>query len=137
METTLQMKSVQTLRKERENKLTELFNSTQLFFAFSEEQFLEGKPELKEGDKLVSIGAGGFLPKSNIEKFEKGFKEIKKWYSKEIKNNKLIEKEIIYEMYNHEVFYTSDLDDIFDMYPNLSKEYLRKLYNKEKQKIDF
>ena len=40
-------------------------------------------------------------------------------------------------MHNHEVFYTSDLDDIFDMYPNLSKEYLRKLYNKEKQKIDF
>lgn len=54
METTLQIKSVQTLKKERENKLSELFKSVQLFFAFSEKQFLEGKPELKEGDKILN-----------------------------------------------------------------------------------
>lgn len=84
-----------------------------------------------------SIGAGGYLPKSNIEKFEKGYKEIKKWYSKEIKKNKLIEKEIIYEMHNHEVFYTGELDVIFDMFPNLSKEYLRNIFYKERKNFNF
>lgn len=137
METTLQIKSVESIKKERENKVTELFNNVQLFWAFSEEQFLENKPELKQGDKFISVGAGGYLPKSNIEKFEKGLMDIKKWHSNEIKKHKLIEKEIIYEMHNHEVFYTGELDDIYDLFPDQPKEYLKQIFYKERKNFNF
>lgn len=91
-------------------KLGELCHQVGLFWAFSNEQFEEGKKSspIKSGDKYVSIGAGGFLPKSNIDKWIQGMKDIEKW----VKDTKKDAKEVIlYELNNYECFYTGDISD--------------------------
>jgi hypothetical protein len=129
------MNTILDLKKERENKHSILFKSVGLFFAFSNTQFEESKTTLKEGDKYVSIGAGGYLPKSNVDEFLKGMSEISKWYKKEIKNNKASEKEVAYELSNHECFYTNDISDVVEMFKGIyTKEFIQKVYEKEKVK---
>ena len=56
------MKNYPEIRQVAEVKRTELYTNCGLFFAFSNEQFTENKTPLKEGEKYVSIGAGGYLP---------------------------------------------------------------------------
>jgi uncharacterized membrane protein len=86
------MKSIPELKKEKYDKLSELFEKVGLFFALSSEQFAKNKTFLKEGDKYVLVGgigyAGGYLPKSNSKEFRKGIKEINKWYKNASKERK-------------------------------------------------
>lgn len=106
------MSNLQQIKKERENKQTLLFRECGLFWAFSDQQFAENKTPLQEGEKYVSIGAGGYLPKGKVDAFSAGMKEINKWYKKEVADNKdLRRKEIIYELGNHEAWYTHEIED--------------------------
>jgi hypothetical protein len=84
-----------------------------MFFAFSNEQLNEGmaKHPLTEGDKYVSIGAGGFMAKSKVDTFLNGSEQINKWYKAAIKSNKARKANILYELCNHEAFYTNSLND--------------------------
>jgi len=100
------------IKKQREDKQTVLFNECGLFWAFSDQQFAENKTPLQEGEKYVSIGMGGYLPKGKVDAFSAGMKEINAWYKKEVADNKdLRRKEIIYELGNHEAWYTGDIED--------------------------
>jgi hypothetical protein len=131
------MKSVAELKEERQNKNSELFNKVGLFWAFSNEQFNTSKTPLKEGEKYVSIGAGGYLPKGNVDELLKGLEEIKKWYNGEIKKNKAEEAEIIYELHNHECFYTNDITDVVEMFKDTySEDLIIKIYCKERKKVN-
>jgi hypothetical protein len=130
------MKNIPELKQEREAKHSELFKKVGLFWAFSNEQFVENKTSLKEGEKYVSIGAGGYLPKGNVDEFIKGMDEISKWYKSEIKKNKAEEKEIAYELHNHECFYTNDISDVVEMFEGVyTEKQIRLVYYKEIQKI--
>jgi hypothetical protein len=130
------MKTVSELHTERENKNSELFKKVGLFFAFSNQQFDENKTPLKEGEKYVHIGAGGYLPKGNVDEFLNGMEEINKWYKGEIKNNKAEEKEITYELHNHECFYTGDITDVVEMFEGTyTEEQIQKVYNKIRKKV--
>ena len=112
------------IKKEVENKQTILFKECKLFWAFSNEQFVQNKTELQEGEKYVSIGGGGYMPKSSVEIFTKGMKEIEAWKKAEVKKNKDgQEEQILYELNNHEAFYTQDIEDT---YQALGKQYTRK-----------
>ncbi len=127
------MKTLTEIRKEEEEKHTQLFSECGLFWAFSNEQFATNKTPLQEGEKYVSIGAGGYMPKHNIDKFEKGMKEIGKWRKGEIKSNKLQYKQIAYELSNHECYYTGDISDVVDLFAGTySAEQIRKVYDKER-----
>jgi len=129
------MKSIGELKKERQSKNTELFNKVGLFFAFSDKQFEEGKTTLKEGDKYVSIGGGGYLPKSNVDELLNGLEAIKSWYNSEVKKNKAEEKEIAYELNNHECFYTNDLSDVYQIFEGTyTKEQINKVFCREAKK---
>lgn len=100
------------IKKERENKQTELFNQCGLFWAFSDQQFAKNKTPLQEGEKYVSIGAGGYLPKGKVDDFSAGMKEINKWYKKEVADKKELRRnEIVYELGNYEAWYTHDIED--------------------------
>lgn len=105
------MKNLQELKKEKENKVSELIKETGMFFAFSNEQFNENKTPLQNGEKYVSLGAGCYLPKSKVESYLNGSKEIDKWFKYEVKQNKLRKEHIIYELSNHEAWYTMDITD--------------------------
>ena len=127
------IKSIKELKKEEQSKQTILFNSCGLFWAFSDEQFQKNKTPLQEGEKYVSIGAGGYLPKSKVEIFSAGMKEISKWYKSETQKNKAVKVELIrYELSNHEAYYTGSIEDTLNA---LGKGFTAKevwvVYNKE------
>lgn len=112
------MKTISELKKERENKHSELFEKCGVFFAFSNEQFNENKTMLEDGEKYVSIGAGGYLPKGKLNQFSEGMKAIGNWFKDEVKNQKLRKAHILYELQNHECFYTGDYSDALESLGN-------------------
>lgn len=103
--------NLQEIKKTEEKLISKLFEDCGVFFAFSNEQFQTNKTPLEEGEKYVSIGAGGYLPKSKLQLFNESYDNITKWKKNEIKSNKLRKDHILYELNNHEAFYTGDLED--------------------------
>lgn len=103
--------TIQQLKQQKEDKVSELLKNCLVFFAFSNEQFDKNKTPLQEGEKYVSIGAGGYMPKGKLKAFNDGMDEINAWYKNQVKARKLRKKHIVYELYNHEAFYTCDITD--------------------------
>jgi len=107
----------QEIKKKRHEDTNNLFTNLGVFWAFGNDQFKEGldklvaKGMLKSGEKLVSIGAGGFMPKTNFDKLTQGMKEIEETFKKEIKEANARTEHILYELNNHEAFYTGTIDD--------------------------
>jgi hypothetical protein len=123
------------IKKLEQEKHTVLFNECGLFWAFSDKQFAENKTPLKEGEKYVSIGGGGYLPKGNVDKFTDGMKSISKWFKETVKNNKLRREQIIYELSNHEAWYTYELEDtLAALGSDFTKEEVLKVFNEEVEK---
>jgi len=128
------------LNQIQEQKHTDLFNKCGLFFAFSNEQFTENKTPLKEGEKYVSIGAGGYLPKGNVKMFKDGMKDIKKWYKDEIKAGKaeLRKAKIVYELSNYESYYTGDITDALQALGNdYTEAEVMAIYNEQRELVDY
>ena len=122
------------IKKEKERMTDELLKKCGVFFAFSNEQFLANKTPLKEGEKYVSIGGGGYMPKGNIDAFSEGMKSISKLGKNKVKENNLAETEILYELNNHECFYTGDYSDVVDMFKGTyTEEQIRDVYNKHRE----
>jgi hypothetical protein len=103
------MKTIRELKNEKQEKVNQHLTKCGVFFAFSNEQFEQGKTPLPEGDKYVSIGAGGYMPKTKVEEFKRGMKDIGTWYENAVKSNKARRANIIYELGNYECWYTYDL----------------------------
>lgn len=100
------MKTIPEIKKEQEDKMSELFKLTGVFFAFSSKQYEENKTPLEDGEYYVSMGGGGYLPKSKQKTFFDGLYDLDKWYKAEIKVNKARKEHILYELNNHEAYYT-------------------------------
>lgn len=108
----IKFKSLGELKEEKQKRFDKLMDESGMFFAFNDEQFIENKTPLKEGEKYVSIGAGGYMPKGNVDTWIKSTNELNKWYSKEVKNFK--KDAIKYELANHECYYTGDIQPAID-----------------------
>lgn len=122
--------TITELKKQKEEKLSEIFKKNGVFFAFSNEQFAQNKTPLKEGEKYVSMGAGGYLPKGNASSYMEDFKNLQKWYKDEVRNNKLRIELIKYELDNHEAGYTGSIDETLDaLGPEYTREEVRKVYS--------
>ena len=93
-----------------------------MFFAFSTSQFEENKTQLQEGEKYVSLGAGAYIPKNQVENYLSGFETIDKWYKMELKKNKLRRQHIAFELANYESYYSNDIEDAMEA---LGNEYSR------------
>lgn len=124
---------IQELKKQQEEKHSALFKKVGLFWAFSNEQFAANKTPLREGEKYVSIGAGGYLPKGNMTEFEKGMKEINIWFKAEAKRIKF--EHIKYELFNHECFYTGDISEACRVLP-YSKQTVLKVYQQIRTTVE-
>jgi hypothetical protein len=128
------MKTYREIRAKAQNKRSILFDKCRLFWAFSNQQFNENKTELKEGEKYVSIGAGGYLPKSEVKNLTKGLEIIRKWENSEIKKQKDGKNaHILYELNNHECFYTGSIESAEAVLPYPRRDIL-KVYHKERMK---
>ena len=130
------MKTIQEIKKEQQNKVDELLKECLVFFAFSTEQFHANKTPLQEGEKYVSLGAGGYMPKSKINQYSEGFKDINKWYKAEIRTSKNWESEVLYELNNYECFYVNDITDAYNVLKDrYTLKQVKSVYYKHKERI--
>jgi hypothetical protein len=102
------------IRAEAEERIGKLSHECGLFWAFSNKQFDENKTPLKGGEKYVSIGAGGYMPKGNINRWLQGMKDFDKWKKSAVKTAKA-EQVILYELNNYECFYTGEISDALEV----------------------
>lgn len=130
------MKTYQEIKAEKEARVSQILKDCKVFFAFSNEQFVENKTELQEGEKYVSIGAGGYMPKSQVENWLKGWEELKKWEKAEMKGQKeMQEAEILDELRNHECFYACSIEDVLDLFKGkYTAKRIQAVYNKHREK---
>lgn len=122
-----------------EEKYNEEFNKTGVFWAFSNQQFEENKTHKEAPDsEYISVGAGGYIHKSNKEKLDNFFKVILPKLKKEFINKIDIDNLIEYELINHECYYTGEWHEIIDIIksyvPNIKKDRIKKVYDKTKDK---
>lgn len=122
------------LKQQEQSKYDALMNECGVFWAFSNEQFAEGKKKnpVAKGEKYASIGAGGFLPSKNVTKFVKGMQEIEKWAKKAKKDATEV---ILYELNNYECFYTGDITDAMPRLEELgyTREEVKKVYHANRE----
>ena len=105
--------------KERHQKEV---NEFPMKFAFSDEQFKKAMEELglteKDVDKVVGIGAGGFIRKSDVNAYKemgkRQFKEFWKAIQEDKIGDKFIKEMFLYELDNHEYILTREIDDTLD-----------------------
>lgn len=108
--------------KELRDKHQTEFNEFPIKFAFSDEQFKKAMEELglteNDTDKIVSIGASGFIRKSDVEKFNEMNKrhrqEEKEAINADTTGEGYIKDMFDYELANHEYGYTYDLTDTLE-----------------------
>ena len=121
--------TIQELKQQQSEKMTEILKGNNIFFAFSDKQFEENKTPLKKGEKYARLLGGGFIPSSNIEGYKKQSEVLQTWFLNSVKENNLIESHILYELNNHEAFYTYDIEQAFNSLP-YSKDEVQKVFNK-------
>lgn len=127
----------QEYKKELQAKYDELFKQVDLFWAFGNEQFAEGsaKHPLEEGFTYCSIGAGGYFPGQHKQAWNDGMTAIKAWEKQAKKDMKetreQTERAILYELNNHEAFYSGDYDDVIDLFQGVyTAKQVRDVYKK-------
>lgn len=90
---------------------TKLLEETGTFYAFSDQQFEEQK---KPDIKYVSLWSGTICPKDQVENYINWLHEITQaWIKMDIAENG-IEWVIRRELWNHEAYYTWEIDDTCD-----------------------
>lgn len=133
------MKTLQEIKAEKQSNIDNLLNECGVFFAFSGEQFEKNKTPLQEGEKYVSMGAGGYLPKTKVDTYLQGVKEIERVFKLELKKTKDLRRQnIAYELSNYEAYYTGDISDALEaLGSGYTAKEVWKVYNTEKQNIEF
>lgn len=105
--------------KEKHQKIVDAFP---MKFAFSDEQFNQSMKELglksTDTDKVVSIGGGGFIRKTDVKKYCDMWDKLRKEHNDLIESDKIgdgyIKDMFVSEFENHEYSYTHELDETLD-----------------------
>jgi len=113
------MKTLYQITKERHQKEFNDFSKETMFFAFDKKQFEEGMQKLglepSETNKIVSIGAGGYLLKDKVDELKNLSKKQKEELKQLRKNKKRFAAGMFaYELANHEFGLTYDLSETLD-----------------------
>ena len=105
---------------ELKNKIQKEFDEFPFGFAFNNEQFEKMKEELgvKDNSELISIGAGGFIRKSDEKALDDLIngkeKRIKEAIEQDQTGEGFIKDMFLYELANHEYCITYDLRDTLE-----------------------
>jgi outer membrane phospholipase A len=122
------------IKQQKEDKVSALIKEAGMFFAFSNQQFDENKTPKAEGEKYVHLFAGAYLPKSKLNVYLDGMDAINKWFKEAIKDSKLRREHIIYELSNHEAWYTGDIEDtLAALGSDYTAKEVWKVFNEEKE----
>lgn len=131
--------TIESYQQQKTRHAKELNHFEGLFWAFNNEQFDKGikKLNLAEGEKVVSIGAGGYVAKSRVDSFLELMKRHKAEREELRRNEKEIIKALAYELWNHEYCISGDPQDalnalgIDEIDPKILKKAIT-LHNKQK-----
>jgi len=123
------------IKQQKEDKVSTLIKESGMFFAFSNQQFEENKTPKAEGEKYVHLFAGAYLPKSKLNVYLDGMDAINKWFKEAIKDSKLRREHIIYELSNHEAWYSGDVEDTLNaLGPDYTYGEVKTIFNAEYNK---
>ena len=110
------MKNFVELKKEYNEKCQSELSKTGIFYAFSNAQFDEYKTHKNVPDnEYLGIGYGAYIHKSNKQKLDNYFNNIKKQLTKDFISKINIDDLIEYELINHECYYTGDWSEIIPL----------------------
>lgn len=93
------------------------FNEFPMMFAFSNEQFENGKIKLgiNNNNELLSIGGGGYIRKTDREAFDNLYTNLDQELINNLNNDdEFLYQAFIYELANHEYCISCDLSDTMD-----------------------
>ena len=97
------------IREENQKEI----NNFRIIFAFSNKQLTEGMEkhglEPNETDRLISIGAGGFILKEDRESFHKLMDRMDRRITENFNDPKFVYDMFNYELGNHEYCITYDI----------------------------
>ena len=107
---------------EIKRQIQEEYNNFPFMWAFSNKQFKEGMKKLglkpTDTDKIISIGAGGYMRKSDIQAFKdmtKRCKDLKnKAIAEDVTGDGYIYEMFYHELANHEYCYSRDIDTVLE-----------------------
>lgn len=123
------MANFHQLNEEFQEKQSALFKEYGVFFAFSQKQFDEQK---QEGVKYVSTDFGMILPKDKCDAFMEAHQKLVEENQVRYKAEVDMDEYILYELHNHESFYTGRTDDalraIWTNYPECTQEDVSRVY---------
>lgn len=133
--------TIAELKTEHQNRMSQLFKECSVFFAFSDDQFKKAAQPLPDGDVYVGIGAGGYLPKSKASAFTQGYKELAAWFEESKKamcRDKKVRRQVILSaLYNHECFYTNDIDDaMIELGTGFTRKEVAAVFRKQRKYAD-
>jgi len=132
METIPHLITHEQIAAEYKIKMNNLLSKYKIFFAFSNQQFTESMPKLAPGDKIISLGAGAYMPKSFLDLYKTESKIIEKWHTDSYANNEAAKEDYIYyELQNYECFYTGNISDVVNSFFFTEQEVLT-VYHKYK-----
>lgn len=94
----------------------EMNNFEGIFYAFNNEQFKKGidKVGATQDNKVVSLGAGGYILKSKLAAFKEMFKRHEQEMKKLRQDRKKLLDSLVYELNNHDYSYTGETTDALE-----------------------
>ena len=120
------MQTYQQIKQKHQEAYNKIMDDSGVFWAFSNEQFAEGLEKLKTsgqllpGDKLARVTGGGLVPSKNADKMMELLKQADKTQKQKLKQAKQAKNEaILYELQNHECFYTGDYSPVIDIFKGI------------------
>lgn len=123
------MKTFHRIEQEFQDKQSALFKEMRVFFAFSKEQFDEQK---QEGVQYYSMNYGMLISKNNCEAFMEAHAKLVEEKRAECKARVSRDEYILYELHNHESFYTGDTSDALNAvrsnFPECTDDDIRRVY---------
>ncbi|MFS2717030.1 hypothetical protein AAH068_19170 [Bacteroides uniformis] len=121
--------TIEQIHEEQQKKLSAMFEEFGVFFAFSKQQFEQSR---KEGVEYVSGFAGMIIPKDNVTLVDERLDHIHEEAAALMREHIPMEKYILYELYNHEAFYTGEVDEVLKLarsyYPDCTLDDIYKVY---------
>lgn len=131
-------KTLEQLKKEKSEAINKLFSDCGVFFAFSDKQFEEGKTkcQIHAGEKLASVGGGGFVRLEKADELKAGVDSILAKYNEDVKAFGLRKDLIRYELFNHEAFYTYDITSTVEaLGEGFTREEVAEVFNSIKDTV--
>lgn len=105
-------------RNLKNNNQSKVDSFKDLFFAFSAKQFAEGMQSLKllpgETDKVVHIGSGGYVLKSEFPRFQSILSENQASLKSFLATKEGLLDALEYELANHEYAYTYEANEAIE-----------------------